>query len=67
MTAAPLDLASPRQAMSSIEFVATAQRVLTSAVVQESENADGRELMETNLTKIVGVLEDGVQPEQDKK
>ncbi|EIM83598.1 uncharacterized protein STEHIDRAFT_160176 [Stereum hirsutum FP-91666 SS1] len=67
MIAAPSNLTSPQRAMTSIEFVATAQKPSNFAAVEESTNADGRGLMETNITKIVDVLVDGAQPEQDKK
>lgn len=52
--------------MTSIEFVSTAQKPSTLAVVEESDDADGRGLMEMHITKIVDVLVDG-QPAQDKK
>lgn len=63
MIAAPSNLTNPQPAMTSIEFVATAQNPSTFAIVEDNSNADGRGLTGAKFTRIVRVSVDGAQPE----
>lgn len=71
MTASPSNLTSPRRAISSMEFtVATVEGLETCVVVEDddSPSSDSRGVLEMNIMRrIAGVLEDGAQPEIDKK
>lgn len=67
MTVAPSALTIPQRVMTSIEFAGTAPSLDTSSVVEESVNTDGRRPLEPNHTrKVVDILDDGTQSEQDR-